>query len=111
RIGGRQRVGGAQNEVGAARLESDRQVGGLRRDVQAGGQPLALERLLALEAFADGLKDGHLLRGPLDHAPAVLGEFEVLNVVPLRRNGGHSYCARDPLREIMSTRVLNRSSI
>ena len=57
--------------------------------MQAGGQPLPFEWLLAFEALADLLEDGHLLGGPLDHAPAVFGEFQVLDVVALRRNGGH----------------------
>ena len=39
--------------------------------------------------FADLLENGHLLGGPLDHAPAVVGEFEVFDVVALRRNSGH----------------------
>src|SRR5207248_3540827 len=57
RIGGRERVGGAEHEVGATGLQGDREVGGFGGDVQAGGQPLPFEWLLAFEALADLLED------------------------------------------------------
>src|SRR5260370_268179 len=57
--------------------------------MEAGGEALDVERMLAFEAFADRLQNGHFLRGPLDLAPAVVGELEVLDIVSLRGNGGH----------------------
>ena len=80
-----QRVGGAEHDVGAARLERAHQVRRLRRDVQAGRHAVARERPLALEALPDRPQHGHVPVGPLD-APDALGrQREILHVVPLRR--------------------------
>ena len=79
-VGG-ERVAGAQADVGATRLERDRQVGGLAGDVQAGAEAQARERLLALEALADQPQHRHLQRGPLDEPLALVGQREVGDVV------------------------------
>ncbi len=67
----RERVRGAEEDVGAAGLQRAREVRGLRRHVQAGGDAVAVERPLALEALADRGQHRHLPVGPLDarHAP------------------------------------------
>ena len=70
--------------------------------MEAGGKALTLERLLAFEALADLLQDGHLLRGPLDHPPAVVGELQVLDVVSLCGNGGH---------ELLRSRAIERNHV
>ena len=64
-------------------FERAREVGGLGRDVQAGGDAVAGERLLALEALADRREHRHLPVGPLDPADALGGEGEILHVVAL----------------------------
>ena len=80
---GRQRVRGAEHDVRAAGLERPRQVGGLGRDVQAGRDAVAGQRLLALEALADRGEHRHLPVGPRDPADALGGEGQVLDVVAL----------------------------
>ena len=90
----RERVGRAQEHLGAAGLERPHQVGGLGRDVEAGADPDPGERLLPLEPFADQAQDGHLALRPLDPADAFGREAEVGDVVggqraPARlRDGG-----------------------
>ena len=81
----RQRVRGAQHDVGAARLQRPHEVRGLGRDVEAGGDAVAVQRLLPLEALADRGEHRHLPVGPLDPPHALLREREVLYVVALRR--------------------------
>ena len=49
-----QRVAGAEHDVGAAGLQRAHEVGGLGGDVQAGADAHARERLLRVEALADG---------------------------------------------------------
>ncbi len=78
---GRERVRGAEDDLGAAGLERPHEVGGLGRDVEAGADPQAGERPLALEALADEAQDRHLALGPLDPADALGGEAEVGDVV------------------------------
>ncbi len=46
-----ERIGGAEPDIGSAGFQRDRQIGGFRGDVEAGGHSHALERLLPLEAF------------------------------------------------------------
>ena len=82
----RERVRRAEHDVRAARLERAREVRRLGRDVQAGGDAVAGERLLALEALADRGEHRHLPVGPLDPAHALGREREVLHVVALRRS-------------------------
>ena len=76
-----QRVGGAEHDVGAAGGQRAHEVGGLGGDVQAGADADALERLLLLEALADGPEHGHVHVGPLDAQHALGGETDVLDVV------------------------------
>ncbi len=71
---GRQRVGGAQQEVGAAGLQGLGQVGGLGRDVQTGRHPHPGQRLFLLETLADRPQDRHVALGPLDPFPAVFSQ-------------------------------------
>ena len=84
---GGQGVGGAQHDVHAAGLQGPHEVRGLGRDVQAGdgGQPF--ERLLLLEALADGAEHGHLALGPLDAAATGISEAEVFHIVGGGRDG------------------------
>ncbi len=78
---GRERVRGAEGELGPAGLERQHQHRGLGRHVQARAEADALERLLLGEALADLAEDGHELLGPLDLEPARRREREVLHVV------------------------------
>jgi hypothetical protein len=64
----RERVRGAEDDVGTARFEGAHQVRGLARDVQAGRDAVAGQRLLVLEALADRGEHGHLPVGPGDPA-------------------------------------------
>ena len=84
---GRQRVRGAQDDLGAAGLQRSHEVRGLGRHVQAGRDAVAGERLLALEPLTDRGQHRHLPVGPLDPAHALRGEREVLDVV--LDGGGH----------------------
>ncbi len=90
---GGERIGRAEDEVGAARLERARQVRRLGRDVQAGGDPVALERLLLLEALADRGEDGHVPVGPDDALDTLGRESEILDVVL----GGGCHVGADPI--------------
>ena len=71
----------ARCDLGAAGRERPHQVRGLGGDVEAGRDPQAGQRPLALEALADQAQDGHLALGPLDPADALVGEAEVGDVV------------------------------
>ena len=77
----RERVRGAEHDVGAARLERAHQVRGLGRHVQARGDAVAGERLLALEPLADRGQHRHLPVGPHDPPHALGRERQVLHVV------------------------------
>ena len=77
---GRERVGGDQDEVGAAGLERAGQVGRLGRHVQAGRHPQAGQRLLGLEPLADRPQHGHVALGPDDPLLADGGQREVFHV-------------------------------
>ncbi len=83
----RERVGRAEIDLRAARLERDGQVSGLARHMQAGRQADALERLLFLEPFPDERENRHFVRGVFHAQFAAVGERKVLNVV-----FGHSHC-------------------
>src|SRR5207245_6245398 len=83
RVGRGERVGRAQHQVGAARLEGEYQVGRLGGDVQAGRDPLAPKRLLGGEPVADLAPDRHLMGSPGDGASALGGQLEVADVVAL----------------------------
>ena len=80
---GRERVRRAEHHVGSACLERAHQVRGLGRHVEARGDAVAGERLLALEALADRLQHRHLPVGPHDAAHALGGECQVFDVVSL----------------------------
>ncbi len=77
----RERVRGAEHDVGAARLERAHQVRGLGRDVQARGDAVPGERLLGREALADRGQHRHLPVGPHDPAHALGRERQILYVV------------------------------
>ena len=87
---GRERVRGAEDDLGAARLQRAHQVRRLGRHVEAGGDAVAGERLLALEALADRGEHRHLPVGPLDPPHAFGGEREILDVVLDGRGHGSS---------------------
>ena len=76
-----ERVARAEDDFGAAGLEREHQVRRLRRDVEAGGDAQALQRLLALEMLLDQPDDRHFARRPLDAVDALFGQAEVLDVV------------------------------
>ena len=84
---GRERVAGAEAQVGAAVAQGDRQVRCFGGDVEAGGHPDALQRLLTLETFADEAEHGHFALGPLDPADTLRGERMICDVV----GNGHGY--------------------
>ena len=85
-----QRVRRAQHDVRAAGLQRAGEVGGLGGDVQAGGDAVARQRLLGLEALADRGEHRHLPVGPRDPPHAFGGERQVLHVVTLGRCHGAS---------------------
>ena len=78
---GRERIARAAEDLRAARLERAQQVGGLAGDVQACAEPLALERLVFGEAFADFPQHRHLPVGPFDSFAAGGGQSEIAHVV------------------------------
>ena len=89
-----QRIAGAQHHVGAAGDQRAHEVGGLGGDVQAGADAHALERLLLLEALADGAQDRHVHVGPLDAQHALGGEIDVFDVVVVAQTEPHSLSDR-----------------
>ena len=77
---GRERIRGAQHHVGAAVAQADGQVRGLGRNVQAGRDANALQRLVLDEFFADNLQHLHGLVRPLDALLAQFGQFQALDI-------------------------------
>ena len=77
----RERVRGAERDVGAAGLERHHQVRRLGGDVEAGGDLPAGEGALLREARAHLAQHLHGALGPLGAAAPLLGEREVLDVV------------------------------
>ena len=77
------RIGGAEDDVGAAGLQRPHQVGGLAGHVQAGSDAVAGQRLLTLEPVADRGQDRHLPVGPRDSAYALGRQGQVSYVVTL----------------------------
>ncbi len=108
---GRQRVGGAEQQIGAAGLEGLRQVGGLGGDVQAGRHPHPGQRLFLLETLADRPQNGHVALGPVDPFPALFSQFEILDVTRHGGNSGRScqfqYSSR---AEVSGSGAANRST-
>ncbi len=88
-------VRGAQRDIGPTRLQGDREVRCLGRDVQARRQPSARERPLTGEALLDLAQHRHETLGPVDSAAARLGQGEILDVVvdggPSSRCRGHGF--------------------
>ena len=80
---GRERVGRAEHDVRAARRQRAGEVRRLGRHVQARGDAVPCERLLALEALADRREHRHLPVGPRDPPHALGGERQILHVVSL----------------------------
>ena len=72
-----ERVGSAEYDVGAAVAQRDRQVRRLGRDVQAGRNAHALQRLVLDELLADDLKDLHRLVRPVNALLPKISQFEV----------------------------------
>ena len=89
-----QRVAGAEDDVGAAGHQRAHEAGGLGGDVQAGADAHALERLLLLEALADGAQHRHVHVGPLDAQHALGGESDVFDVVVVAQLEPHSLSDR-----------------
>ena len=85
----RERVRGAQHDLGPRRLERAHEVRRLRRDVLTGRDPQAVQRALLLEARANGRQHGHLPIGPLDLATPGVGQVERLDVVGNVAHGCH----------------------
>ena len=94
-----QRVAGAEHHVGAAGDQGAHEAGGLGGDVQAGADAHALERLLLLEALADGAQHGHVHVGPLDAQHALGGESDVFDVVVVAQVEPHSLSYRGACSE------------
>ncbi len=90
----RERIRGAQHDVGAPVTQRDCQVRGFAGDVQARGDAQSLERLLLDEALANRLQNGHLLVGPLDFALAALGESHILHIARKGMRGCHGNASK-----------------
>src|SRR5690606_2234151 len=88
---GRERVGRAEDDIGAAGLERDREIGGLGRDVEAGGETMAGKRLLTGEALTDLPEYGHLALRPFGAEAPLVGEGEIANVVLQIGSGRHPF--------------------
>ena len=87
-----QRIGGAEDQLGAAGVQGLHQMRGLGGDVQAGGDALPFERLLLAEPLADVGQDRHRTAGPFDAAVPLRGEVRVLDVVRgLHLFAGHGH--------------------
>ena len=76
-----QGIAGAEDQIGAARLQRLHEQRGLGGHVQAGGDAQALERLHLGEAGADVAQHRHRALGPFDAAVALLGQVQILDVV------------------------------
>ena len=78
-----ERVGSAENDVGAAIAKSDHEVRGFASDVKARGNTETLERLVLDETLTDGLQHRHLLLRPFDFAFAGVGQRNILYIALL----------------------------
>jgi hypothetical protein len=61
-----ERIGGAEPDIGSARLERFHQIGGLGRHVEAGRNAEPCEWLLSLKPFLDKAQYRHGGFGPFD---------------------------------------------
>jgi hypothetical protein len=77
----RERIGGAQGDLGSRSPQRMHQVGGFSRDVEAGGELDAPERLLLAKAGSDLSEHRHRSLGPLGATLSLVGELQVLDVV------------------------------
>src|SRR3990170_1864120 len=73
----RERIRGAERDVGPPGLQRQHQVRGLGRHVQARAHPNALERPLLLEPLADEREYRHLAVRPLDPLTSLLGQAQI----------------------------------
>ena len=89
----RERVGRAQRDLGAARLEREHQVGGLGGDVEARADAHAGQRLGLREAVADLSEHGHERGGPLDARFAGVREGDVFHVAASLFDCLHGCCS------------------
>ena len=98
---GGERIGRAEHDLSAARLEREHQHRGFRRHVEAGAETDALERLFLGEALTHLTQDRHRLFRPLDPEAPGRGLRQVLDVV-LSHEGGRPFvlrrCARGSSR-------------
>ncbi len=101
----RERIRGAEDDVGPARVRACAPGWRSPGHVEAGGDTKTVERPLALEALADGRQHRHLPVGPRDPGHADGREREILHVVA-RCGGAHE--PPDSLRvpNVMMTRRL-----
>jgi hypothetical protein len=76
----RERIRGAQYDIGASVPQSDCQVRCFRRHVQARGHANPFQRLVLDKFFADDLQNFHRLVRPVNALLAKIGKFNALNV-------------------------------
>jgi hypothetical protein len=79
---GGQRVGGTKRDLGAGRPERAHQVRRLAGDMETGGEFYALQRPFSGETGADLPQYRHGALGPFGAAAPLVGEGDVLDVVP-----------------------------
>ncbi len=77
----RKRVGSGEDDVRAALLQRDHQVGGLGGHMQTRRNAQPFERLLLLEALADLAQDGHFALRPIHAAASAFRLVDVLDIV------------------------------
>ncbi len=75
------RIGGAERDVGAARLQRHGQIGGLGGDMKASRELLALQRPLLGKALANQPQDGHRPLRPFDSKLPLVRQLDVVDVV------------------------------
>ena len=94
----RERIRRAQRDLGPAIAQREREVGGLRGDVQACGDADAGVRPLFREALADLAEHGHLARGPFRPPHSRVSEVEIGDVVlrSLRRDRHYFLSFNEP---------------
>ena len=83
---GRQRIGSAEQHVGAAGFESLHQVRGLGGDMQTSRKTHAAQRLFLGEAFFNPLQHRHILAGPENPLAPAIGQTHIFYIVFLSRH-------------------------